>query len=98
MVISMVFQLFSDEVVSKFTSLFESIDAFGDFEVYPPIIGKLSEIILINIFLRYNGELDSYIFWVVKWHAKVKVGDVKAGKAGIWCRKDAVEEKFDCFK
>ena len=44
----MAVQPFREEVICKFAGLLESTDAFGDFEVDPSIIGKFSEIVVIN--------------------------------------------------
>ena len=72
--------------------MFEAVDTFVDLKVDPSNVSKSGEVIFINKFLRDVGKFDSDIFWLVERCAKVEVFDVKAGKAGIWCGYDAVDE------
>ena len=76
-------QTLSEEIIGKLAGLFQPIDPFGDLEVYPVIEHKLSEVVLVDEFLGNLGEVDADIFGSIKGIAQVKVGEVIAGEMGI---------------
>jgi len=77
--------------------LFEAIDTFGDFEVYPAFVDVLHEVVFVDELLGYVFDADTRIFGAVQWCSQVIVGDVGAEEFGAWSRADAVEDSFDYF-
>lgn len=81
--VSVFVQPLREEVVGKFSRLFEAIDTFCNFEVDPIIVCIRGEVVFVDEVLRYVVKLDADILWAVKWCAEVKVADVKACKSGL---------------
>ena len=63
--VAMLGQMLSEEIIGKLAGLFQPIDPFGDLEVYPVIECKLSEVVLVDEFLWYVGDLDFDVLWAV---------------------------------
>lgn len=55
------------EIIGKFTSLLETVDSLGDFEVYPAVVDVLHEVVFVNVFLWNDVEFYSRIFFSIKW-------------------------------
>ncbi len=65
-------------------NLFEAVDAFVNFEVYPSVMREGTEVGFINKLLGDVADLDPDVFGLVQRCAQVEVGDVKASKLSIW--------------
>ena len=48
------------------------MNALGDFEVGPGVLGKIVQVVFINKLLRYVGNLDADILGPVHGSAKIK--------------------------
>ena len=72
--VAMLGQALSEEVIGKLTSLFQSVDSFGDLKVHPIIEHELHEVIFIDELLGDLGDVDSDVFRAIKGSAQVKVG------------------------
>ncbi len=57
LVVTVLGQSCGEEVVSTFASLFEAVDAFVDFKVYPVVCDVLSKVVLIDKLLQDVSEL-----------------------------------------
>ena len=75
--------------------MFEAIYAFLDLEVYPSVVGKGGEIIFVDEFLWYDGELYLYVFMSVQGSAEIEVGYIETGKLRVRRRECAVDEEFN---
>ena len=64
--------------------MFESVYAFADFEVNPPIVGKPHEVIFVSEFLWDDIDLNLDVFWAVEGCAKVEVGEFHGHELCIW--------------
>ena len=53
----------TDRILTK--GLKYSEDFFADFEVDPVIVDMVEEVVLVDAFLWYVGDLDFDVFWVV---------------------------------
>ncbi len=73
------------EVVGEFACLLETVDALCNFKVDPAVMCEGGEVVFIDEFLRDDSELNADILGAIEWCAKIKVGDIKAGKFGILC-------------
>ena len=98
LIVPMELEPFKEQVVGKFSGLFESVDSFVDFEIYPSSVCVMCEIVLVDEFLRDVTEFDPDIFSAVKWRAEVEVGDVITCKTCVFGGEDAVELEFDEFE
>jgi hypothetical protein len=76
-------EVFCEQVIGKFASMFETIDTFVNLKINPTIMSKLCEVVFIDKFGRNVINFDAYIFWSIKRCAKVEVGDIKQGKVCI---------------
>jgi hypothetical protein len=90
-------QALSEEVVGEFARLFETVDTFGDFEVYPAVVDVLHEVVFVDELLGYVFDADTRVFGAVQWCSQVIVGDVGTEEFGAWSRADTVEDSFDYF-
>ena len=72
----------------------KAINAVADFEVYPSVVNKVVEVVLINEVLLDVGELDLGVLGVVEWGCKVVVGDVVGDERFSLSGYDAVEKEF----
>ncbi len=70
--------------------------ASHDFEIYPSIwCGLLTQVILVNHFVRNIRLFYSAIFKSLEWLHEVEVGEVSCGKFGLVCQYDAVKKDFN---
>ena len=79
MVIALGVEVFSEEVIGKFTSLGEAVDAFPDIEVYPTVFGKLVEVLFGNELLWDTSKFDAEVFVLFEGSVEIKMFDVKNG-------------------
>ena len=77
--------------------MFEAIDTFGDFEVYPAVVDVLHKVVFVDELLRYVFDADTRVFGSVQRCSQVVVGDIGTEEFGAWSRADAVEYSFDYF-
>ncbi len=94
----MFLEAFGEEVIGKFAGLFESINAFVNFRVYPSVVIVVREVVFGDEFLRDGVDLDTDVFGSVEQCAKIEVRDIIACKSCILCGEDAVELQFDKFE
>jgi hypothetical protein len=79
---------------SKNTSLRQAVHPLTDFHKDKTIYSLVEESIMLNDVLWEEGERHLHIFIPVKWHVKVHVLDVGAGKTCALCADHAVPKKF----
>ena len=86
LVVAVCGETFGEQVVGKFPSFFEAVDAFVVyFEVHPsPVMCEGREVVFVHKLLGDVANFDPDIFGSVQWCAQVEVGDVKAGKFSAW--------------
>ena len=72
--VSVVGKALGEEIVCQATCLFQSVDPFGDLEVYPIIERVLHEVVFVNKLLGDLGDVDADIFRAIKGSAQVEVG------------------------
>ena len=83
LIVAMLGQMLSEEIIGQFASLFQPIDTLVDLEVYPSIEGILGEVVFVNKLLGDLGDVDADIFRAIKGSAQVEVGEVIAGEMGL---------------
>ena len=98
LVVAVFVQSLGGEVVCKFTHLLKAVDSLDYFEVDPAVVCEGGEVVFIDEFLRDDSELNAYILGSIEGRAQIKVGCIKAGKFGLLCGQDAVEEQLDELK
>ena len=82
------------EVICEASGMRETIDAITDFEIHPALVYVFLEVILANEILRDIGELDFYVFGIVKWRREVVVADVVGDELGFFAGEYTVDHKF----
>ena len=73
MVIALDIEAFSEEVIGKFASLEEAVDAFPDLEVYPTVFGKLVEVVFGNELLWDISQFDADVFVPFEGSVEIKI-------------------------
>ena len=72
-IVSCSVELFGEEIVGKLSRLGKAIDTFPNFEMYPPVLCEIMEVVFVDELLRYFSEADTCIFMTIEINYQVKV-------------------------
>ena len=76
----------------------DAVETLEDFEGNPTNTNVFGEVVFISKVLGNVHKFGSDVLWAVEISFKVKIGDVKAGKLGVWARQETVEYQIDGFQ
>ena len=98
LVVTVLGEALSEEIVGKFASLFKAIDSLFNDKVNPTMMIEARKIVLVDESLRNVSGLDFDEFRPVKRSPQVEVGNIKACETCVGSGEHAVELEFDEFK
>ena len=98
MIASHSLEAFGEEIVGKISRLGKAIDTFPNFEIDPPVLCKIMEVVFVDKLFKDVGEADKCIFTTVERSDQVKAFYVKGDKLGDSSREKTVDEEFHKFQ
>ena len=88
---------FCEYIIGKLSILGKTIDNFPNFEIYPPPLYKITEVVFVDEFFRDVGEADTCIFTMIKRISEVKVFYVEGEKLVPLSERTLLMRSFKSF-
>ena len=72
MIVSRSVEVCGEGIVGDISILYNAIDTFLNFKIYPPVLCEISEVVFVDEFFRGVGEAETCIFTTIERSAQVK--------------------------